>query len=232
MPETYSMAAVLHHGHQHGSLLADGASDVETAGAKGCEHATYVSSPQGCASSPANTAPLLSSQEQLHLNGASLSQTNIEIARNCTTTCPHPNAAVNMNLRSAFIHVLGDLLQSVGVVLASIIIYIWPSMTIVDPICTFLFSGIVLWTTFRLFQEAVHVLMEATPLSLDASEVQKDMLVLTGVTAVHDLHIWTISPGKLTCTAHVRSGPGFTLSSLKDLLSRKYKIRHSTIELE
>lgn len=149
----------------------------------------------------------------------------------------HTDSNVNINVRSAFLHVIGDLIQSVGVVLASVTIYMRPDWVLVDPLCTFLFSIIVIWTTFRLLQEAIHALMEGTPYSINTALVRTDFLSVDGVTEVHDLHVWSISSTKYALTAHLitkcvdaENSPKI-LSLVKRILSEKYRIEHSTIEL-
>jgi cation diffusion facilitator family transporter len=79
----------------------------------------------------------------------------------------HEEVAENINVTSAYLHVLGDMLMSVGVVIASIIIYINKDWKIVDPLCTYLFSVIICFTTIPVFKECIYVLLEATPENID-----------------------------------------------------------------
>ena len=72
-----------------------------------------------------------------------------------------------MNMRAAVIHIIGDIVQSIGVVIAAIIIYCKPNWQIIDPVCTFVFTFLVLFTTIPIFKDCVVVLMEATPESID-----------------------------------------------------------------
>lgn len=109
----------------------------------------------------------------------------------------------NLNIKAAFIHVIGDMIQSIGVLLTAIVICIRPDYKIADPICTFIFSILVLASTFKLLKEAIHVLMEGTPSHVDPSAVQDDLLQVKGVVRVHDLHIWCLSSSKTTITVHV-----------------------------
>ncbi len=100
----------------------------------------------------------------------------------------------NPLLSSAWIHVIGDLISSVGVVIAAIIIKIKPHLLIVDPICTFIFSVIVLFTTFSLVGRSVGVLMEATPHNVDPEELEADLGGVEGVVAVHGMYFFTFCP--------------------------------------
>ena len=87
----------------------------------------------------------------------------------------------NLNVESAYLHVLGDMLMSVGVIVAAIIIFVWPSAVIADPICTYLFSIIVGFTSFPVVNECIKVLMEGTPHTFDIEELKNDILAIKGV---------------------------------------------------
>jgi cation diffusion facilitator family transporter len=75
----------------------------------------------------------------------------------------------NLNVTSAYLHVLGDMLMSVGVIIAAVIIYLAPEWKIADPLCTYLFSVIICFTTTPVFKECIMVLLEGTPASIDAN---------------------------------------------------------------
>lgn len=75
--------------------------------------------------------------------------------------------AENLNIRAAMVHMIGDMIQSIGVIIAAIIIYVKPEWTIADPICTFLFSILVLFTTVPIFLDCLRILMEASPSDVD-----------------------------------------------------------------
>ena len=77
-----------------------------------------------------------------------------------------------MNVDAAFLHILGDLLNSVGVIIAATIVFIWPSCWFVDPICTYIFAVIVLWTTRLTFKQCLMLILETTPPHLDADKVK------------------------------------------------------------
>ena len=80
-----------------------------------------------------------------------------------------------MNIKAAIIHILGDIIQSVGVVIASFIIYFRPDLTIFDPICTFIFSVIVLITTYNITKQCISILMEAAPDNLDVDKIKNEI---------------------------------------------------------
>uniref|UniRef100_A0A8D3BFD9 Proton-coupled zinc antiporter SLC30A8 n=1 Tax=Scophthalmus maximus TaxID=52904 RepID=A0A8D3BFD9_SCOMX len=104
---------------------------------------------------------------------------------------------------AAFVHVVGDLLQSVSVLVSAIIIFFKPEYKIADPICTFLFSIFVLCTTFTIMRDILIVLMEGTPAGVRYSEVRDGLLAVKGVKAVHNLHIWALTMNQAVLTAHV-----------------------------
>ncbi|XP_008297539.1 zinc transporter 2 [Stegastes partitus] len=109
----------------------------------------------------------------------------------------------NASVRAAFVHVIGDLLQSVSVLISAIIIFFKPEYKIADPICTFLFSILVLCTTATIIKEILIVLMEGTPSGVKYKEVRDGLLAVKGVTAVHNLHIWALTVNQAVLSAHV-----------------------------
>uniref|UniRef100_A0A8C2YWX1 Proton-coupled zinc antiporter SLC30A8 n=1 Tax=Cyclopterus lumpus TaxID=8103 RepID=A0A8C2YWX1_CYCLU len=109
----------------------------------------------------------------------------------------------NASVRAAFVHVLGDLLQSVSVFLSAIIIFFKPEYKMADPICTFLFSIFVLCTTITILRDILVVLMNGTPAGIKYSEVRDGLLAVKGVKAVHNLHIWALTMNQTVLSAHV-----------------------------
>ncbi|XP_057257204.1 proton-coupled zinc antiporter SLC30A2 isoform X1 [Pezoporus wallicus] len=109
----------------------------------------------------------------------------------------------NTSVRAAFVHVLGDLLQSVGVLIASYIIFFKPEYKYVDPACTFLFSALVLGTTLSILRDVLLVLMEGTPKGIDFNAVREALLAVQGVEAVHSLHIWALTAAQPLLSVHV-----------------------------
>ncbi|KAF5834230.1 hypothetical protein DUNSADRAFT_9182 [Dunaliella salina] len=115
----------------------------------------------------------------------------------------------NMNMRSALLHVLGDLLQSIGVALAGLLIWIKqddPRWTLADPICTFIFAALVLYMTQGIIRDIMRILMQRTPVQHDLAEISDSMFKVKGVHDVHDLHVWDLSLGLPILSAHVNVG--------------------------
>lgn len=108
---------------------------------------------------------------------------------------------------------MGDLFSSVGVIIASIIIYFYPDATIADPICTYLFSIFVFYQGIPIIRDCLHTLMEGAPGDYNIEKVEKALKKVKGVEEVHDVHIWSISNGIHSLSAHIRSNT--PLESLK-----------------
>lgn len=115
---------------------------------------------------------------------------------------------VNINVRAALIHVIGDFIQSLGVFVAAVVIYYKPEWSIVDPICTFFFSALVLITTMAIMKDTLNVLMEGIPAGLDYSQVENTFMQIGGVLKVHNLRIWALSLDKTALSAHLVIAPG------------------------
>lgn len=114
----------------------------------------------------------------------------------------------NINVRAATLHVIGDLVQSAGVVVASALIWINPKWSIADPICTLLFALMVLMTTWGMLREILDILMERTPRGVDIKEVSDALWDVEGVVDVHCLHVWALTSGKYLASAHVQVEEG------------------------
>ncbi|KAK1271044.1 Metal tolerance protein 1 [Acorus gramineus] len=146
-------------------------------------------------------------------------------------------ARKNLNLVAANLHVWADLLQSFGVLFGGAVIWIRPDWLIVDLICTFGFSVLVLCTTRRLLVRVVDVLMESAPDEIDVVALERGLKSLEGVCDVHDLHVWAISVGRVALSCHVMAAPdavdaGDIHLRIRDYLEEKYGISHVTVQVE
>uniref|UniRef100_A0A1Q3FVA5 Putative zn2+ transporter n=1 Tax=Culex tarsalis TaxID=7177 RepID=A0A1Q3FVA5_CULTA len=119
----------------------------------------------------------------------------------------HHEEGENLNVRAAIIHVIGDFIQSVGVLLAAIVIKFAPNLKIFDPICTFLFSLIVLVTTTRIFRDSMRILLDAVPSNVSLEKLSTELGCIAGVKAVHDLNVWSVSMGLHVMTVHLMVDP-------------------------
>lgn len=141
----------------------------------------------------------------------------------------------NLNIRSAFLHVLGDLLGSVGAILAGLLMWKF-NWYIADPIISVVVAVLIMLSAWRVTRDSVDVLMENTPASIDADQVSDALSKIEGVTSVHDLHIWTVTSGfdSLSCHLHVKDGLASypILQKALHLLEHQFGITHSTIQIE
>ncbi|OQS06440.1 Cation Diffusion Facilitator (CDF) Family [Thraustotheca clavata] len=139
----------------------------------------------------------------------------------------------NLNIQSAYIHALGDFIQSIGVCIAGALIWWQPTWQIADPIATFLFSVLVLWTTVGIIKSSIHVLMEGTPAGYDPDAILEGLLALAAVSNAHDLHIWSLSAGLPSLSVHLITNgtPDEALHQAQEYLISK-GIEHTTIQVE
>jgi len=143
----------------------------------------------------------------------------------------------DLNVRSAFLHVLGDALSSVGVIAAGLVILL-TGWTLADPIVSVLIGLIILAGSGRVLRESLHILVEGVPEGATASQVGAVMGQAPGVSEVHDLHIWTVSPGYAALSAHVvladqsLAQAQRVQTELKKVLAEQFGIEHTTIQFE
>ncbi|XP_070140191.1 proton-coupled zinc antiporter SLC30A2 isoform X2 [Drosophila kikkawai] len=143
----------------------------------------------------------------------------------------------NLNLRAAIIHVIGDLVQSIGVFLAAVLIKFCPSAKYADPMCTLLFSVIVILTTVQLFRESVSILLDAVPPNLCLQSLQRDLSSLEGVRSVHHLNVWQHTSQHRVLMVHLvidthSDGEAVVEAATRLVSGSKYKVKHSTIQVE
>lgn len=142
---------------------------------------------------------------------------------------------VSLNMRGAYLEVMGDFAGSAAVIVAAIVIAV-TGWTTADAIASALIGLLILPRTWRLLREAVDVLLEATPKGLDMALVRSHILEAPGVSDVHDLHAWTITSGMNVVSAHVvldeGADPPLVLDHLCECLSGIFDIEHSTFQLE
>jgi solute carrier family 30 (zinc transporter), member 2 len=139
----------------------------------------------------------------------------------------------NINVDAAFLHVLGDMLMSVGVVIASIFIYFKPEWQIADPICTYLFSIIVCFTVKPVVNDCIVVLLEGSPGEVIVKDLVSDIKAIEGVNGIHDFHLWSISVGKYALSCHIHASDTMrVLKEATEICKTKYNLDHITIQME
>lgn len=147
----------------------------------------------------------------------------------------HAGHKHDLNMRGAFLHVVGDLLGSVAAIAAGVLImafgWLWA-----DAACSIAISLIIIYGAWRLVGESVNVLLEGTPRHIDLAAVKRTILETAGVGGVHDLHVWTISSGMEALSAHISHDDSVVHSDLlavvRDRLHDRFGIDHLTIQME
>lgn len=142
----------------------------------------------------------------------------------------------NMNVRAAFLHVVGDALSSLGVLAAGAVAW-FTGWTLLDPILSIAIGGIIAWGAVSLIRQAIHVLLEAVPEHIDLVEVFGAMKGVAGVREVHDLHVWTISHSMHALSAHLVCAEGVedrdqVLLAARAVLRERFGIDHVTLQIE
>ncbi len=143
----------------------------------------------------------------------------------------------NLNVRGAYLHVLSDMLSSIGVVIAGILIIVTGSY-IFDPIISVMIGIFILLSSFRLIKESTHILMEGVPKHVNIKRLSRDMKKIKGVDQIHDLHVWSISSDVYALSAHVLinakniKSMNNIVSTINKMLGEKYDITHTVIQSE
>jgi cobalt-zinc-cadmium efflux system protein len=147
----------------------------------------------------------------------------------------HSASEENLNMRGAFLHVMGDVLGSFGAIVAGLLIWRWGWMA-ADPLISVAMCLLIIYSSWQLIRESVNILLESTPSHINIRAVVDAMHTVTGVTDVHDLHVWTISSGMEALSAHVTIEPGVShraaLEELQERLRAGFNIGHLTIQIE
>ncbi|XP_050901682.1 metal tolerance protein B [Lathyrus oleraceus] len=143
---------------------------------------------------------------------------------------------LNINLQGAYLHVMTDMIQSIGVMIAGGVIWAKPEWFIVDLLCTLVFSVLSLSTTLTMLKNIFGILMERTPSEINIIHLENGLRSIKGVQEVHDLHVWAITVGKLFLSCHVVAEPGISsidlLDTMKQYCENTYQIQHVTIQIE
>lgn len=146
----------------------------------------------------------------------------------------HSGSKESLNVKGAFLHVIGDLLGSIGAIAAGIIIYVW-HFYLADPIVSIIIAVLILYSSVNLTNSAVQILMEAAPSHINIKEVKDAISKLDDVMDVHDLHVWSISSSAVSLSVHIvaanHNGEKI-LCEVNNLLQEKFNISHSTIQIE
>jgi cobalt-zinc-cadmium efflux system protein len=143
----------------------------------------------------------------------------------------------DLNIRATFLHLMGDVLSTVGAVIAGVIIS-FTGWNWLDPLVSVLIGVLILWSAWGIVRESVDILMEGTPTDIDMDAMIQDISTVEGVRGVHDLHVWSITRGLRTLSAHLVTddlpiSEGASIQSgVNEVLYHNYNINHATLQLE
>jgi cobalt-zinc-cadmium efflux system protein len=144
---------------------------------------------------------------------------------------------MSLNVKAAFLHVLGDALSSVGVVAAGILMY-FTGWYYADPLLSVAIAFIIIFNTGRMMREVVHILLEGAPRKMNLKEIDRTIKGIAGVRDVHNLHVWSITSYMHYLTAHIvvdkrhLKDSEQIMNSIKAEMEKKYRIRHTTLQME
>jgi cobalt-zinc-cadmium efflux system protein len=146
-----------------------------------------------------------------------------------------PGATGGMARQAVFLHVLSDLASSIGVLVAGTITWLTGWST-ADPLVSILIGGLIIYGSWGLVRESVDILLESVPPHIDLNEVRDGLLAVTGMTEVHDLHVWCLASRQYALSAHAvvvaEADHDRVLGEIADVLEHKFKINHMTVQLE
>src|SRR5437660_376027 len=157
------------------------------------------------------------------------------LALTCGFLVIHGAAATSLNVRAAYLEVLGDALSSIGVVIAAALVVV-TGWTLADPLVSGAIALVIVPRTWRLLTQAVNVLLEGTPAHLNLREIEDALCSVAGVRRVHDLHVWTLTSEREAMSAHVvvddvRDSERL-LETLHAVMHARFGIDHTTLQLE
>lgn len=148
------------------------------------------------------------------------------------------HGTADVNVRAAFIHMVGDAASSAGVILAGIGIWLTGS-TLWDPLVSLLIGAFIIWSSWSIIRETVNILLESTPQGVDLDALARDVAAVPGVANIHDLHVWSLSSNVRALAAHIALENTATasaeeiqviLTSVRHILRERYHIDHTTLE--
>ena len=149
----------------------------------------------------------------------------------------HAQEKEDLNLHSAYMHVVGDAISSVGVIVAAVIIML-TGLEWVDPLVSVLIGGLILFSSYRVMRSSLHILIEGVPVGMSIQGVADVIGKVPGVQEVHDLHVWSICSGNVALSAHLvlndhgARETSLLMAQVKQILLSEFDIEHTTIQLD
>ena len=154
-----------------------------------------------------------------------------------TAMLVHRGSESDLNLRSTFVHLMGDVISTVGAVIAGILIF-FTGANWLDPLVSVLIGFLILYNAWGILQETVEILLESTPRDVDLKKMVSEITEVDGVLGVHDLHVWSLTRNLRTMSAHILTedisiSAGTRIqSTINELVYHRYNISHATLQLE
>ena len=143
----------------------------------------------------------------------------------------------DLNIRSAYLHMLGDAVSAFGVVIAGVLVATTHA-PLADPVVSLMIAGFILYSSYGVLQESATVLLEGTPAGIDMPAVIAAIKRVRGVLDVHDLHVWMVGPGVVACSCHIlvdeqsiREGQQVLRAVVRDI-EHRFHITHTTVQVE
>jgi cobalt-zinc-cadmium efflux system protein len=154
-----------------------------------------------------------------------------------TALLVHRGSEHDLNLRSAFVHLMGDVLSTVGAVIAGVIIY-FTNANWLDSFVSVLIGLLILYNAWGILRDALDILLEATPRDVDVKSLVKDIAQVEGVLGIHDIHVWSLTQSLRTMSAHILTDDVHISAAteiqrqINDVIRQRYNISHTTLQLE
>jgi cobalt-zinc-cadmium efflux system protein len=154
-----------------------------------------------------------------------------------TALLVHRGSESDLNLRSAFVHLMGDVISTIGAVIAGVIIY-FTDANWLDPLVSVLIGFLILYNAWGILRDAVDILLESTPRDVDLKKMVSEITEVDGVLGVHDLHVWSLTQNLRSMSAHILtedisvSAGAEIQERINELVYHRYNIAHATLQLE
>ena len=154
-----------------------------------------------------------------------------------TALLVHRGSQHDLNLRSAFVHLIGDVLSTIGAVIAGVIIF-FTGANWLDPLVSVLIGLLILYNAWGILRDAVDILLESTPRDVNINKMIDDIVQVDGVLGIHDIHVWSLTQSLRTMSAHILTddlhiSAGANIQrQISEILHQRYNIAHATLQLE
>ncbi|XP_077173645.1 putative proton-coupled zinc antiporter SLC30A4 [Paroedura picta] len=160
-----------------------------------------------------------------HLHSHSHAPSAVPLSNSSSTASGHGHGS--LAVRAAFVHALGDLVQSIGVLVAAYIIRFKPEYKIADPICTYVFSILVAFTTLRIIRDTGIIILEGVPRHLNVDRIKEELMKIEDVHSVESLNVWSLTAGKIVAIVHLQLVPSGS-SKWEDVQSKARRLLLNT----